>query len=273
MDTFFSFSKLVGVVAAPTNLLVIVLAGALAASRFRRVRTWGMRLALIAAAVLGALAVFPVGDGMLVVLERRFAPLESCAEADRMVPAGVIVLGGAVGSIRIGDRFEGAVGEAAERITYAAFLARSYPGTTVLVSGGQAFDNGSGKSEADGMSELLVQLGVPAGRIQWEAQSRTTAENAALVAQQTGSGPWLLVTSAFHMPRAIATFRKSGVDVIAAPTDWRIGDDSELLLFSASANLQKVDLAAREYLGLLAYWLSGRSNELFPGPEEGRLCG
>jgi uncharacterized SAM-binding protein YcdF (DUF218 family) len=273
MDTFFTISKLVGVISAPTNLLVIVLAGALVASRFRRVRTWGTRLALIAAAVLGALAVFPVGDGMLGALERRFSSLESCAGADRIAPTGVIVLGGAVGSVRIGDRFEITLGEAAERVTYAAFLARKYPGATVLVSGGQAFDNGSGRSEADGMSELLVELGVPPGRILQEGESRTTAENAALVAQQTRSGRWLLVTSAFHLPRAIGTFRKSGVEVIAAPTDWRVGDDSEPLLFSASANLEKVDLAAREYLGLLAYWLGGRTNELFPGPEEGGLCG
>jgi uncharacterized SAM-binding protein YcdF (DUF218 family) len=273
MDAFFNLSKLVGVIVAPTNLLVIVLVGALVATRFQRFRTLGSRLALIATAVLAALAVFPVGDGMLAVLERRFSPLENCAEADRMAPAGVIVLGGAVGSIRIGDRFEATLGDAAERVTYAAYLARRYPDATVLVSGGQAFDNGSGTSEAEGMSELMVQLGVARGRILQEAESRTTAENATLVAQQTGSGTWLLVTSAFHMPRAIATFRKSGVDVIAAPTDWRVGDDSEPLLFSASANLQKVDLAAREYLGLLAYWLSGRTDELFPGPEEGGPCG
>ncbi len=272
MDTFFNLSKLVGVIATPTTLLIIVLVGALVTSLFRRVRIWASRLVLIAAAVLGVLAVFPVGDGMLVVLERRFSPLRSCVGADRIAPNGVIVLGGAVGSIRIGDRFEATLGDAVERVTYAAFLARKYPGTAVLVSGGQAFENGFGRSEADGMSELLVQLGVPPGRLLKEAQSRTTAENAALVAQQTGSGRWLLVTSAFHMPRAIATFRKSGVDVIAAPTDWRVGDESEPLLFSASANLQKVDLAVREYFGLLAYWLSGRTNELFPGPDEGGLC-
>jgi uncharacterized SAM-binding protein YcdF (DUF218 family) len=273
MDTFFNVSKLVGVVAAPTNLLVIVLVSALVASRFQRFSTVGSRLALIAAAVLAALAVFPVGDGMLRLLESRFPSLENCADADRVAPTGVIVLGGAVGSMRRGDRFETTIGEAAERVTYAAALARKYPGAKVLVSGGQAFDNGSGKSEAEGMSELLVQLGVAPGRIVRESQSRTTAENAALVAEQTGSGRWLLVTSAFHMPRAMATFRKSGVDVIAAPTDWRIGDDSEPLLFSASGNLQKVDLAAREYLGLLAYWLGGRTNELFPGPAAGGLCG
>ena len=229
MDAFFNVSKLVGIIATPTNLLVILLVGALVASRFQRFHGLGSRLAPIA--------------------------------------------GGAVGSVRIEDRFEVTLGEAAERVTYAAALARRYPGAKVLASGGQAFDNGSGRSEADGMSELLVQLGVAPEQILRESQSRTTAENAAFVAQQTGSERWLLVTSAFHLPRAIATFRNSGVDVIAAPTDWRVGDDSEPLLFSASDNLKKVDLAGREYLGLLAYWLGGRTSELFPGPVQGGLCG
>ena len=88
---------------------------------------------------------------------------------------------------------------------------------------------------------------------------------------------WLVSTPIGNLgdlpPRAVATFRKAGVDVVAAPTDWRIGDTSEPLLFSASANLQKVDLAAREYFGLLAYWLAGRSAELFPGPAKGGFCG
>jgi uncharacterized SAM-binding protein YcdF (DUF218 family) len=273
MDSFFNVSKLVGVFVTPTNLLLLLLAGGFVASRFRRLHSWGTRLALVAGAALGAVAVLPIGDGMLVLLERRFSPLESCADAGRVQPTGVIVLGGAVGSIRIGDRFEVTLGEAAERVTYAAALARKYPSATVLVSGGQAFDNGSGRSEAEGMSELLVQLGVAPGRIRRESQSRTTAENAALVAEQTGSGRWLLVTSAFHMPRAIATFRQSGVDVVPAPTDRRVGDDTEPLLFSASDNLKKVDLAAREYFGLFAYWLGGRSNELFPGPAEDGFCG
>lgn len=273
MDAFFDASKVIGVLVTPTNLLVFVLVASLVSTRFQRLRTWGFQIALVSASVVASLAVLPVGDGMLAVLERRFPSLEGCADADRVAPTGVILLGGAVGSIRVGNRFETTLGEAAERVTYAAVLARRYPTTTVVVSGGQAFDNGSGRSEADGMAELLIRLGVPRERILQEAQSRTTAENAELAAQKTGSGRWLLVTSAFHMPRAIATFRKAGVDVVAAPTDWRVGDTSEPLLFTASGNLQKVDMAAREYYGLLAYWLSGRTSELFPAPEEGRLCG
>lgn len=157
--------------------------------------------------------------------------------------------------------------DAADRVREAALLARKFPDIAVLVSGGQAFENGAHRSEASAMSDLLVDLGVSRDRIVMESASRTTAENAALTAQLTKDAPWLLVTSAFHMPRAVGTFRKSGIHVLPAPTDWRVAESWSPLQFNASANLSKMDLAAREYLGLLGYWISGRSDSLLPGPD------
>ena len=117
------------------------------------------------------------------------------------------------------------------------------------------------------MSDLLVELGVSRDRIVLEPASRTTAENAAFSARMTGDRPWLLVTSAFHMPRAVGTYRKSGVRVIAAPTDWRVPATWSPLQFNAATNLGRTDLAAREYLGLLGYWIAGRTDGLLPGPD------
>jgi len=210
---------------------------------------------------------------MLALLERRFPPLPHCSAAGAAAPGGILLLGGAISPIVTGGHIEDDLGEASDRIRFAASLAREYPGAPILVSGGEAFDNGADSSEAQAMADLLVELGVSADRIVLESQSRTTAENAAFIAQKAGGKRLLLVTSAFHMPRSVGTFRKAGLDVIAAPTDWRVQDNPPPLLFSASENLRKVDLAAREYFGLLAYWLSGRSDALFPGPEEGGVCG
>jgi len=76
------------------------------------------------------------------------------------------------------------------------------------------------------------------------------------------------VTSAYHMPRSIGVFRKAGFEVIAAPVDYRTRDEQDLvrLFETIPAGLQRLDLGAREWIGLLAYWLTGRTSALLPSP-------
>jgi uncharacterized SAM-binding protein YcdF (DUF218 family) len=115
---------------------------------------------------------------------------------------------------------------------------------------------------------LLERLGVPRAQTVLERGSRTTAENASLSGLSPDAGSWLVVTSAFHMPRAIGAFRKAGVAVIAAPTDWRIPDPGNVFTFDAAANLSMMNMATKEYLGLAGYWVSGRSSELLPAHDD-----
>ena len=80
---------------------------------------------------------------------------------------------------------------------------------------------------------------------------------------------WLLVTSAYHMPRAVGLFRKAGFAVEPYPVDWRVGSDAaDILSFSNVAvdGLGRTDVALREWIGLVAYRVVGRTGELFPGP-------
>jgi uncharacterized SAM-binding protein YcdF (DUF218 family) len=117
----------------------------------------------------------------------------------------------------------------------------------------------------------LEALGVAHNRITAEEQSRNTIENAVfsrLVAQPKPGERWLLVTSAYHMPRAVAAFRAAGFPVEAYPVDWRTrGPIDALTPFgSLSDGLQRTDAAVHEWIGLLAYRLSGRTKELFPAP-------
>ena len=104
-----------------------------------------------------------------------------------------------------------------------------------------------------------------------ERRSRNTQENAefskALAAPKAGER-WLLVTSAFHMPRSVGLFRKAGFDVEAYPVDWRVGGRADLLTLSASRwdGLDRADLAVREWMGLIAYWATGKIDDLLPGP-------
>ena len=130
-------------------------------------------------------------------------------------------------------------------------------------------------NEAEGAESLLTALGVPRERLILEAKSRDTYENAVFLkgelAKQGALGPgtrWLLITSAYHMPRAIGAFRQAGFDIEAWPVDYRTRGRADLTrpFDKVSEGLRRVDVATREWVGLLAYWLGGRSNALFPAP-------
>ena len=82
---------------------------------------------------------------------------------------------------------------------------------------------------------------------------------------------WLLITSAYHMPRAMGAFRQAGFDVEPWPVDYRTRGTADLTrpFDKVSEGLRRVDVATREWVGLLAYWVTGRSDALFPGPQRG----
>ena len=106
-------------------------------------------------------------------------------------------------------------------------------------------------------------------RIILENKSRNTAENAAFskaIANPKPGERWVVITSAAHMPRAMGVFRAAGFDVEAYPVDWRTQRTGGPAIKWFVRGLADIDDAAHEYVGLLVYWLTGRSSELFPGP-------
>jgi uncharacterized SAM-binding protein YcdF (DUF218 family) len=120
---------------------------------------------------------------------------------------------------------------------------------------------------------IFESLGIPQARIIAEGRSRNTVENAVfslLLAMPQPGERWLLVTSGYHMPRAIGVFRQAGFPVEAYPVDWRTrGPQDALRPFSTlGGGLERADTAMREWVGLLVYWLTGRSAALFPGPSD-----
>jgi uncharacterized SAM-binding protein YcdF (DUF218 family) len=164
-----------------------------------------------------------------------------------------------------------ALDEAAERLTVAAELARRYPHARVLFSGGSnavIFDEGT---EATFAVRQLQDLGVAPERIIAEDRSRNTIENAVFSRRLADPKPgerWLLVTSAYHMPRSMAAFRAAGFPVEPYPVDWRTRGLIDALRPFASLGdgLRRTDTAVREWVGLVAYRLAGKTAELFPGP-------
>jgi uncharacterized SAM-binding protein YcdF (DUF218 family) len=264
---FFVLSKVLGFLTVPSNVLILaaVLGLLLQALRWRRA---GRALTVFAIIVLVLAAFSPLGNILMWPLEDRFPPWD----ASHGAPDGIIVLGGAIGPETSAARQEPALNEAAERITAAVELARRYPAARLVYTGGSGGLVLREAMEADYALVLLGRLGIPRERIVIERRSRNTAENAAFTKALVQPKPrerWLLVTSAAHMPRSVGIFRKQNFPVEAYPVDWRTRGIADVTFpfYVGSAGLARVDAAMREWVGLFAYWLAGKTSSLFPGPE------
>jgi uncharacterized SAM-binding protein YcdF (DUF218 family) len=263
---FFTLSKVLGFFASPSNLAIVLglLGGLLSGTRLARSGRRLMAASLIALAVFG---LSPLGNALIIPLEQRFPPWDD----RRGPPDGIVVLGGAITPDVSEARNEVALNEAAERITATVALARRYPDARIIYSGGSAaliFREGS---EAAWAVRVFESLGIPHARISAEEQSRNTVENAVfsrLLAMPQPGQRWLLVTSGYHMPRAIGVFRRAGFPVEAYPVDWRTRGPQDVArpFQSLGGGLERSDTAVREWVGLLVYWLIGRSAALFPAP-------
>ena len=263
---FFILSKTLGFFALPSNLLISIgLVGlVLLCTRFRRLASW----LVVTSVVLLALAGFsPLGNILMLPLEQRFPAWD----ASRGPPNGIVVLGGAISPDVSMARGVVALDEAAERITVTAELARRYPSARIIFSGGTSSLSPDAPAEAPVAVKELEALGIAHQRITAEEQSRNTIENAVfsrLLADPKPGERWLLVTSAFHMPRAIAAFRAASFPVEACPVDWRTRGPLDAMqpftLFAAG--LTMTDTAVHEWVGLVAYRLTGKTMELFPAP-------
>jgi uncharacterized SAM-binding protein YcdF (DUF218 family) len=260
---FFIASKALWFFAAPSALLFV---GALIGAVFsaRRGGRWLAIGCLLALLVVGD---GPIGALMIAPLEDRFPP----PAADLPAPTGIIVLGGAIDDDISQARGQTTFDEGAERLTEAAVLARRYPSARIVYTGGSGSLLARPSTEAEDARRLLVAMGVDRQRITLETRSRNTDENArftaALVHPESGQ-TWLLVTSAYHMPRAMGLFRKAGFAATAYPVDYRtVGGRAD---WRPQANLPRgmeiFDLAAHEWVGLIAYRLSGRIDSVLPGP-------
>lgn len=226
--------------------------------------------ALVATSV-GLLAICgwsPLASWAVMALEDRFpAPV-----IDRPV-TGIVLLGGAVDTHISRARAVFALNEAGERLTAAADLSRRYPDARIFLSGGSghAHDGSAEMTESDVARDLLVSIGVAPERIEMEERSHTTCENASESAASIHPKQgelWLLITSASHMPRAMACYRHAGFAVVAYPVDFRtrgqtgVGRPFETI----ALGLSMADVAAHEWVGLLAYWVSGKTDDWFPAP-------
>lgn len=269
---YFILSKVAGFLQLSTALIALGFVGVvLTWSRFARA---GRRVMTVSLALLAIAGLSPIGNVLLLPLEQRFPPW---VVAGQDPVAGIIVLGGALDEVVTSRRGAPSLNDAAERITTAVALARQFPDARLVFSGGSAALFATDAKEADAAALIFRELGVAPERIETESRSRNTVENARFAKQHANPQPgerWLLVTSAYHMPRSIGVFRTVGFAVEPYPVDWRTsGPDSMLRPFrTLSEGLRMTDVAVREWIGLLIYRLAGYTQELFPAPARVAGC-
>ena len=247
-----------GLLTDPLFWVVLMLAMGVALLRRRptAARRW-IGLGLLVLVLLGW-RVLP--DRLMHALETRH-PSANPAEVGRY--AGVVVLGGSFerASLQTG-RAAVQINAHAERLTEAVALALAYPELPIIFTGG-CVDTGEGCVPESALAQrFFTRMGLAPNRIRYEAASRTTFENALFTAQLPGvdkTRPWLLLTSAWHMPRAVAAFRAQGWNVSPWPADFRSNTNMPWTAYSLTKGMQQWQFALHECLGLLAYWVSGRA--------------
>ena len=264
---YFIASKILWLIFAPGNLLLLLAVAGLLLLYGQRTRAARLCLSL---ALLGLFIIgfFPLGDRLADGLERQFPAWKD----DGRPVNGVIVLGGRidVGASTAWDAL--ALNGAGNRLIAMADLARRYPGAKIVFSGGSGELFSSELSESDIVERHSAELGIAPGRILIERRSRNTKENAEYTKAMLTPAPgerWLLVTSAWHMPRAMGLFRKAGWTVEAYPTGWisAPGHSGSTFLTEASSHWLTFDQMAREWAGLIAARMLGQSDALLPGPD------
>jgi uncharacterized SAM-binding protein YcdF (DUF218 family) len=265
---FFYVSKILGFLATPSNTIALIglLGLILLIFNRRRVATTLMATSVALVALFGF---GPLGDALMLPLSERFPPWQ---EGGGAAPTGIIILGGSMNTEITEARGMPELNAAAERLTIVADLARRFPQARIVFSGGNAnFIYGSDMTESDVAQMLFDSFGIPRSRVTLEDRSRTTAENANLTRDLIKPQPgerWLLVTSAVHMPRSVGAFRRAGFAVEAFPVDYRTRGwiDAVTPFGIVGEGLARTDTAIHEWVGLIAYRLSGRITELLPAP-------
>lgn len=266
-DLFFYASKIFWLIAQPDHFLLLMLVLGLLLWR----RVIGVTLVWSSVFVLLILSFFPVANYLLEPLEQRFSQPDLSKVKEPI--AGIIVLGGGedpeLSALHGAPQFN----QGAERLMVVPALMLRYPELKVIFTGGSGSLATPEYRGGDVAQQWLTQQGLGARSI-IERDSRNTFQNALYTRELINEmedrpeGKWLLVTSAFHMARSVGVYRKVGIDVIAYPVDYRMVENR--VRVSLNGNMADLNTAVREWIGLVAYYLSEKTSELLPAPNENK---
>lgn len=264
-DLFFVVANIFQIATQSLHIVLLLMLGSAVAWALGA-RAWRNGLFVAALVGLTALGIVPLWNSMLQPLEDRFPQPDLAGKT----PDGLIVLGGSTdtgpvaltrGTVTLNDR--------AERMTKALALAKRYPTMRIVFTGFTGDIGFTGLSESDIARRFFEEQGI-GDRVTYEDRSRNTFENAVfskeLIKPREGE-TWLLLTSAAHMPRSVGVFREAGWSLVPYPVDYKTAYGTTVWKFNIAEGSGKANLAAHEWIGLLVYYITGRSDSLFPAPD------
>jgi len=265
---FFLFSKLAWSLLSPGNLIIIFLVFGVILLLFNK-KTAAKTVLLPTAALSFALMIYPLGDYLIKPLESRFSKPTDLPNNI----AGIIMLGGGEDLERSLSWHTAELGEAGDRYIGTADLASYYPNAKVIFTGGSGQVRlQDTQGEGSIAEKILTSVGIGSDRFIIESKSRNTYENfkntlplLPHIQNASISAPYLLVTSAYHMPRAVGVARQQQLEVIPYPVDFYSSrEDLRQWGFNFDEHLKVLELAWREWIGLTVYYLTNKTDDWFP---------
>lgn len=236
-------------------ILFLILGGILLI--FKR-KKWGKRFITFSCLGFLLFAIIPIGLWTFENLENRFPKMTSIPPTAK----GMILLGGSFDQMTTIARGETAYNLAAGNFIRFIEIAKENPHLQ-LVYTGNAFETETAKKE-------FKALGIGPSTVQFAEKAKDTKENAMRTKELLNPSPqdqWILVASAYHIPRAIGLFRKAGFNVIPYPVDYHTPGKYEMWFFMGlKLNLDAWQVSSREWLGMLINYLMGRSDKIYAEP-------
>lgn len=254
---FFWTAKILWTLFSPLHLLALIMLAGLVLESFGK--RAGRSLLCLGATLFLFFGFMPVGPNLMVWLETRY-------EKPKLPPGvdGIIVLGGAFNSYQSEQTKQLSVNEHAERMISFVELAQKYPQAKLVFTGGSGHMLQPTRTESEDAKDFFNAIGFNDERVTYETRSRNTYENAIYskeTAQPKEDELWVMITSASHMRRAAAVFKKAGWDVIAYPVDPETGLDYDWRAWPITfvRNFDQLETAMKEIIGYWAYEITGKS--------------
>jgi len=253
----------------PSNLLVILLLISVLGVFFinpnhKRYRTF-VKLNIFVVVIMSAISFTNLASWIMWPLEARFSEYKELSLDENY--SGIIVLAGSERTIISSYVNQATFSNAGERIYQTVAVAKKISGLPIIHTGG--IKRGPNEiSENEVAEKFFIDNGLDLTRVRFEGNSYNTYTNAIeskKLFKSDENQKWLLITSAYHMPRAVGTFQKADIKIHPYPVDYRTPlKYYSFFRFSMSENFRIFDLAIHEYLGLIAYYITDRSISIFP---------
>ena len=265
-------SRGVWIIIQPSNFLIISLTVSLLIIQFRKPNSRlikpAKKILVTTVIVLFATSFTNLSTWIMIPLEKRFDSYRN--NLSNIPYGGIIILAGSENTSVSTKTRQANLRDSGDRLSGTLALANKFPALTIVHSGG-AQKRKTDWTENEVAGKFFEDSAIDLTRIIFETNSYNTHTNATETAKIVGQDnnlPWLLVTSAFHMPRSVGAFKNAGVNIQPYPVDYKtILEYRGIFSFDAASNLRRLDLAIHEYVGLFAYYVTGRSSAFFPSPE------